>query len=137
MIWGTSVLIFKMAVVSDIKKALNPQWRHSNRVYAILEYNYIVFPITLALVFYCTHMFPITRLMSGSLTYFMQLTENSSMPSATGSRCPTMAGTVQQSSILFYMEPSFSYRCRHLGILSACAYLSDQTSMPTALRYDV
>ncbi|GAQ44609.1 hypothetical protein AtubIFM61612_007697 [Aspergillus tubingensis] len=41
-----------MAVVSDINKALNPQWRHSNRVYAILEYNYIVFPITLALVFY-------------------------------------------------------------------------------------
>lgn len=62
-----------MAVVSDIKKALSPQWRHSNRVYAILEYNYIVFPITLALVFYCKHMFPITRLTSALLTYLRSL----------------------------------------------------------------
>lgn len=42
-----------MAVeVNDLAKEHGSQWKHTNRVYKILEYNYIVFPLTFILTLY-------------------------------------------------------------------------------------
>lgn len=40
------------AAVDGLSKGHRPLWKHTNRVYNILEYNYIVFPLTLILTFY-------------------------------------------------------------------------------------
>ena len=46
-----------MAIAVDsLSKGHNPQWKHTNRVYNILEYNYIVFPLTLILTYCGTEM---------------------------------------------------------------------------------
>ncbi|CRL30013.1 unnamed protein product [Penicillium camemberti] len=49
----TRFFYMEMAIAVDsLSKGHNPQWKHTNRVYNILEYNYIVFPLTLILT-YC------------------------------------------------------------------------------------
>ncbi|KAJ5328787.1 hypothetical protein N7452_009177 [Penicillium brevicompactum] len=45
------------AAVDGLSKGHRPLWKHTNRVYNILEYNYIVFPLTLILTFYAFKQF--------------------------------------------------------------------------------
>ncbi|PYH97045.1 hypothetical protein BO71DRAFT_319466 [Aspergillus ellipticus CBS 707.79] len=57
-------------------KGLHSQGRHSNRIYAVLEYNYIIFPITLLILFY------IIKSITDVTGYYVKVSENGGNMSA-------------------------------------------------------
>ncbi|KAF9888880.1 hypothetical protein FE257_008250 [Aspergillus nanangensis] len=121
-----------------------PPWQHSNRIYSILQYNYILFPCTLLLTFYAL------RRLVDHTGYYAETTEKSWTRSATIHaaltvffliiQIPPYANTLGLCLPMRPFRHSKGPKTRRLGTLRVCLVTKGtnvQTAVNSARRWDV